>query len=468
MAVTPELSRIAKVLVDSGRGDFAQAEARLRTHPLEVRVAPGMARRPAAQAAALTAVATGTRCMPGGVALTGETDVPLSVPLAIGARTLAEAAALLGADGRRREDAKVLLVGGHAEATDRWATRVWWRGWTAGTAPRDDIACEGLGEVAIVGAAAGALGVGAAFRSLCGDLTAGREREAVSVWDPGGPIDDPGPGTFHLPDALWLLGLGNLGQAFVWTLSLLPYADPGALRLVLQDRDVVKPENRGTSILVHDRNYGAPKARVVEGWALARGFDVRRVDRWLDGWTRVAPGDPPMALAGLDSVKSRRLLDAVGFERIVDCGLGTNSNDYNRYRVTVLDPSYGAAAHFAGQDDRSTKDRNLALPAYGSMAVENPGAACGAAELAGAAVAVPFVSAFAAALAIAQAIRVSSGLPHARNVVGRLDGLTMPRAVGSAAAASRVIGCVAADHGRASQAMPGNPAVFRSNDPEVR
>lgn len=95
-----------------------------------------------------------------------------------------------------------------------------------------------------------------------------------------------------MPDALWLVGLGNLGQAYVWALSLLPYADPGKLRLVLQEQDVVNPENWGTSVLVRGRNYGALESRLVEDWAVARGFDVSRIDRWLDGATRKASGVP--------------------------------------------------------------------------------------------------------------------------------------------------------------------------------
>lgn len=136
------------------------------------------------------------------------------------------------------------------------------------------------------------------------------------------------------------------------------------------------------------------------------------------------------------------------------CGLGTTFIDYNCYRLTVFDPSYGAGDHFAGQDDRSTKDRKVALPAYEREAAEHPGAACGAAELAGAAVAVPFVSAFAAALAVAQAIRICSGSSHVLNVVGRLDGLTVPKAVGSTATPSRVIGCAITGDG--PRALPAS------------
>ena len=38
------------------------------------------------------------------------------------------------------------------------------------------------------------------------------------------------PALAYLPSRLWLIGLGNLGQAFAWLLAALPYEDPGQVR----------------------------------------------------------------------------------------------------------------------------------------------------------------------------------------------------------------------------------------------
>ncbi len=434
MAVRRDISRISKAIVDKGDGTFPEAEAALLAQRLEVRVAAAQAREPAAQAAVLTAVLTGARCFPGGVSVGGAVDVPLVLPVPVAGRTLREAAVELGASPTTVAGARSVLVGDLPRA-DGWGVHAWWDGWIAGVEPSASSVTVGDGALALVGAAAGALAVGAAFRAARGDLSAGRAAERTSLWCPG-DLDQPGPSRFYLPDALWMIGLGNLGQAYLWALSLLPYADPTALALVLQDEDVVKEENWGTSVLVRHREYGALKTRLAEAWALRRGFRVRRVDRWLDAATILRDADPPMALSGLDRIEARRLLAGPGFERVVDCGLGATAEDYDKYRVTVYDPEFGAIPHLRGQADASPRARNLALDAYDEEGV----AGCGAAELAGASVAVPFVSAFVATLAVAQAIRVSCGLGHARSVVGRLDGSSAPRVVQATAAPSRIVG----------------------------
>jgi hypothetical protein len=52
-----------------------------------------------------------------------------------------------------------------------------------------------------------------------------------------------------LPSRLWLIGLGHLGQAYLWALGLLPYAHPEETHLVLQDVDIITPSTESTSIL---------------------------------------------------------------------------------------------------------------------------------------------------------------------------------------------------------------------------
>ena len=430
MAVRRDISRIAKVIVDRGAGTFPEAEAAQVAQRLEVRVSPAQAREPAA----LTAVLTGARFFSGEVTIRVAVDVPLVLPIPVSGRTLVEAAVELGPSPAPVADAKAILVG-DVPSSGGWAVRAWWDGWAAGVGPSSANGAVGDGSFALAGAAARALAVGAAFRAARGDPAAGRSVERASLWCPGDP-DQRGPARFYLPDALWMIGLGNLGQAYLWALSLLPYADPSALSLVLQDRDVVKVENWGTSVLVRHREYGALKTRLTEDWALRRGFRVRRLDRWLDATTNVRAADPPMALSGLDSIDARRLLGGPGFDRIIDCGLGATATDYERYRMTVFDPDFVVGPHLRGQVDASPRERNLVLDAYDEEGIGG----CGAAELAGASVAVPFVSAFVATLAVAQAIRVSSGLGHVRNVVGRLDGSSAPRVVEGTTEPSRMVG----------------------------
>ncbi len=57
---------------------------------------------------------------------------------------------------------------------------------------------------------------------------AGRRAAGLSLWHPGADwltADPTEPALAYLPSKLWLIGLGNLGQAFAWLLACLPYED---------------------------------------------------------------------------------------------------------------------------------------------------------------------------------------------------------------------------------------------------
>jgi hypothetical protein len=255
----------------------------------------------------------------------------------------------------------------------------------------------------------------------------------MSLWNPErghDHLEDPGPKEIYLPANLWLIGLGNLGQAYLWALSWLPYRVPRELRLFLQDDETIDAENWGTSILVERGRYGILKTRLAEEWAEARGFTVRRIDRKLDEHLRRTDSEPGIALAGLDKIAARRLLGIPEFEFVIDAGLGASVRDYSQVRVNVFDKFSDPAVHFQGQEDRSAAAAAelLALPAYKSLAEAGNDGGCGAALLAGKSVAVPFVSQVAAALAVAQSIRIASGQAHHLTIAGDTGDLRSVRA----------------------------------------
>ncbi len=125
-------------------------------------------------------------------------------------------------------------------------------------------------------------------------------------------------------------------------------------------------------------------------------------------------------MSGLDQIVTRRLLSDVGFDRIIDCGLGATAKDYGRFRLNVFDPSYTAAQHFEGVEPMSNLEKNLRLKAYQEGLAGTDEEACGMAELAGASAAAPFVSSFLATLAVTRAIKIASGVNGARAMVGSI------------------------------------------------
>ena len=417
MALDRQIARLAKILVDSENISFDEAQARLRTLTLEVVVAPEAA-SPAAHAATLTAVSVASRTFVGGVRVTGAIDQPLTSALPLRAKSLAEAAILAGASGFDGCPSRKIFVGTNEVPAEAWAVSPWWSGWSAGIVKPGEARWD-AGDNPLPGIAAGALAVGAAFdaqRGRCGDI--GVE---VDLWPVRSGEIAPRFEEVFLPGALRLIGLGNLGQAFLWTLAALPYATPADVSLVLQDRDKITEENWATSVLVKSEVYGVLKTKVAEQWALDKGFDVRRIDCRLLATDRVDVdnNDPRLALSGVDKIEARKLMAEVGFDCIVDAGLGRTSSDFDKYRVTVFDHVYPIDKHFDRQDDTPVGGDFPRGEAY--LRLEAEIGPCGTAEIGGASVAAPYVSALAAAVAVSRVIAVTSGCECPINEVGRLS-----------------------------------------------
>lgn len=429
-----ERSRIRNALVNTGVcSTFAEAEQRLAASKLHIHVAESVAATRAGQAAALTATVGAVRCF-GNVTVTGCLDTELTVPLPLRAQRLGAALAELGGrtGGAEINAARVVLIGPSQVPTE-WSVQAHWDGWRAGVAPGASQLATGRGDCSLAGIAAGALAVGQAFLAEQGDARAGRAVQSFSLWEPD--VTQPGVGPLmsecSFPTDLWLIGLGNLGQAYLWSVASLPFRRTEDVLLVLQDDDVLKKGNWGTSILAERDRYGVLKTRLAEEWAERRGFRVRRVDRLLDEYLRRTDQEPAIALAGLDRMSARRMLGLPKFEYVIDAGLGATAKDFRSIRVSAFGPGEDPAMRFAGVDDRTeeTIAELRKLPAYQQIEDMPQHGTCGAATLAGQAVAVPFVSGVAGALVVAQATRLASGQNLHANLTTDMGDLRTVRAV---------------------------------------
>lgn len=416
MALRLQIARLAKILVDSEGISFDRAQARIEGLTLEIVVGDD-AVSPAAHAAALTVVSVGRRTFVGGVRMIGAIDQPLNSALPIASATLGGAAVELGASAFEGEPSRRIHIGQSRTEGDPRSVAAWWDGWRAGT--RTDAGSNGPGDNPLSGIAAGALAVGAAFDAECGRH--GHDRFEVDLW---GPEGQPAPAfaEVFLPGAVWIIGMGNLGQAYLWALASLPYADPRAVTLMLQDYDRITEENWATSVLVKDETYGALKTKVCEQWAEAKGFDVRRIDRRLSANDRLDDEDPRVALSGVDKIAARTLMTGTGFDCIVDAGLGRTAKDFDRYRVSVFDRTRSIESHFAGMTDEKP---GVPLPSGETYRqLEKEIGTCGAAEIFGASVAAPYVSVVAAAVAVSRLIALASGCECSSSEVGRISAST--------------------------------------------
>lgn len=409
--MTPHLarSRVTKALTDANiAASFAAAEARLdAVHPCVV-VGAQAAHTAAGQCAALTAVATAYKCF-GRIQLAGEgLDTPLLQPLPIG-RTLGAAAQALGAHvAAAIEPATTHLVRiENSSPWQGWQVFTWWNRWLAGTRPFPQLA--GCPSFALAGMFAGALAVRQIFANIRNN--APPRDESVSLWEPDQRVDPDriGPARFTMPNRLWLVGLGHLGQAFVWGLLALPFQNER--HIILQDDQWIGVENESTSLLVGTDDIGRRKVRVAARWLDHTGWTTELIERRHLGDIRRTEQDPSILLAGLDDVRPRRVLAAQGFDYMIDAGIGHGARDFESLQIRTIPAGAPIESLWLDQSQNFGRDHLMAKDAY--RALEQVVGQCGVVPLADASVSVPFVGAATAALGLAQLARLGSMAPAA-------------------------------------------------------
>lgn len=259
---------------------------------------------------------------------------------------------------------------------------------------------------------AAALAVNEAFLFVSGEMpAAGHRALGLSLWQPDSKYswleeDNSEPRLAYLPSQLWLIGLGHLGQAYLWGLGLLPYGSPSQLSLVLQDVDIITPSTESTSMLSDTTMVGMKKSRAMAGWAATHGFNAAIYERRFEADFQRQSEEPAVALCGLDNALGRRSLDQVGFDFIVDAGLGRGHRDFRTMRIHVLPGSKTAGEIWnVVEEDEAVEDRM----AYQQILKSGELDRCGVTLLAGKAVGAPFVGAVASTLVLSEVLRLLHG-----------------------------------------------------------
>jgi hypothetical protein len=356
----------------------------------------------------LTAVNCAARTLLGGVTVIGA-DVPLRVTLPP-FQTLIEALTAFGAVARERPQAGVPTVAfgtPDVDGLDRLAIRAVTRGWSGGVVPATQLLAPGSAtEVTTAGVLAGALAVSEVFQRLRGNAMACRRTTGLSLWRPEQDWlrGDDGPALTRLPSAAWLVGLGNLGQAYLWVLGLLPYRRD-TLNLVLHDFDVLATSNISTSLLTTPGLVGQHKSRAMAEWAETRGFRTVLIERRFTNDFRVSAQEPSVALIGVDNALARQAIEDAGFERVIEAGLGKGPQDFLGIDLHTFPAARNARTIW---QNTAAGEVEISQPAYRQLLAER-GDPCGTVRLAGRSIGAPFVGAAAAALAIAEFMRLALG-----------------------------------------------------------
>ncbi len=415
------ISRVLKISIDDGAPSIEAARREMETWGVIVAIGPEVERSPTLQAAVLTAVAIGRRCFLGGINVIGNVDVPLLIPWPTKASLRAAIVSLGGrADSAAIAGAPCIRFGSHTEeVSSSIVLQVTFDGWCSGVAPANRrVRLAESQEFTPSGVLGAALAVSEVFQYFRGaNPMAARREVGLSLWRPDLQWTDPeaiGMKVTRLPSSLWLLGLGHLGQAYAWTIGLLPYARPETVKLFVLDFDDVVPGNESTGLLISETSFGRRKARVVAEWLDHRGFNTFIVERRFAGPMTVTDQEPRLALIGFDNGPSRARLDGA-FPRAIDCGLGTGVQDHLGITLRTLPGSRRASERWETIPPATTSANLVELPGYARMATEGLDE-CGLTLVAGVTVGVPFVGAAAAALVVAEAIRSAIGA-HAYDFV---------------------------------------------------
>ena len=410
-----KLHRLIKQALDSGAAaSLAEAEALFAGYRLALHVGEEAARDRHHQAALLTAVALARRVFLGGVSVAPLPNAPVLVPLPFPA-TLTEAVVGLGASiAEPATGTPVIEIGGPPSARRApFHVRALFAGWRGGIVPAPaDAGPVPAPIMALAPMLAAALAVNEAFLYVAGHVgVAGRRAVGLSLWDPAPACDWLGgtgtePVLSLLPTRLWLIGLGHLGQAYLWAIGLLPFTRPQDLSLVLQDIDIITPSTESTSILTDATLINVKKTRAMAVWAERRGFSTALHERLFDASFRRQYDEPTVALCGPDNGAGRQALDQVGFDFVVEAGLGRGHRDFRAVRLHTLPASRPASQIWHGaQADDQVEGR----PAYQGLLTSGALDRCGVTLLAGKAVGAPFVGATAAALALSEVLRLLHG-----------------------------------------------------------
>ncbi|WP_407123439.1 hypothetical protein [Bradyrhizobium sp. STM 3561] len=422
------LHRGAKYFMDSGRAaTHDEAMAMLRSFGLTIQVDASIASSHEEQIALLTLVNVARRSFLGGVEVVG---LPDAKPLTRLTRARSLGRAVADYKGRVVTQANpawpVAIIGRRSKPeTERPAWRLRWSGWRGGVVPADAGDTEpNHAAIALAPVLAAACCAAEAFAWHAKDhVMAGHRPLGLSLWNPGADwleADGSEPALAWLPSSLWLIGLGNLGQAFAWVLAALPYADPKMVKLLLQDDDRLARSNDSTSLLSFVGDVGHRKARKIGAWLDARGFDTYLLESRFGKWTTRTIEDPAVTLCGVDNPIARAALDYPGFGLVVEAGLGAGPEAFRSLSVHTF-PASRRAEDIWSKDIGAATANVEDMPAYRAM--KKAGAdACGLTQLASRTVGVPFVGLIAGVLVIAELLRRLHG------------GIALELAAGSASA----------------------------------
>jgi molybdopterin/thiamine biosynthesis adenylyltransferase len=227
----------------------------------------------------------------------------------------------------------------------------------------------------------------------------------VSLWNINSGTEwykdsNDGPRNLYMPRKIWALGLGHLGQAYLWTCGLMPIKEPSNVLFLLQDNDIVENENIGSQVLCNESNIGFPKTRACLKFLEDLDFKTQIVEkRFLAGnseeeWIKVFP----FLLNGVDNAQTRKNINKNNLKLFLDGATNGSLSLFDSFTLKNVSNIEKDSDSIWPVNETAEKvlHRNL----YDRYNKENK---CGILTNIG--ISVPFVGLFAATFVIAELLR---------------------------------------------------------------
>ncbi|MGB8356675.1 MAG: hypothetical protein WCD79_22445 [Chthoniobacteraceae bacterium] len=425
--LTPKnLNRLAKAIMQRHHVSYERACEMLGELKLNLICGEEIRNSPSLQAAVLTAINCGKRAFLGGVAIALPENTSLRIPWPTSGsfNKVVKELGAVESIGKASATTRTIVFGdvktvgeGLCLACDGWRGGVFPVGAT--------MTFEAGSDFALGGVFAGAFAVARSF--LSASEISNRdvmEPTGYSLWRPDLSwlsADAIGPDLESLPAKLWLLGLGHLGQAYAWTLGLLPFSNEQPAKLFLQDYDLLEKGNWSAGLLCEESELDKLKTRICANWLEARGFKTRLIERPFDHNIRRGDDEPRIALCGFDNPESRQLLEDAGFELVVDASLGASMERFDRIVLrTFPDASTKARDIYSNVQKEKAPIDQLD---FGEKKDE-----CGIVldEIAGKAISSSFTGACAGALVLAEVLRALHGGKRCEFLNAELRSVDLP------------------------------------------
>lgn len=389
MELLETMNRTMKLAMDEGRvGSYEDAQSLFCSFKLRVIVQPGFSRAQAAEAAVLTLLNAAPRTFLGGVELVGALDERCTMAWFMG-KSLGDVAQEFGVTtAKNTSDCMPTIQIGDGESSND----TFWLG--IGLSSRGFILSpDKSGSVSEecpveVGVAAAGAALNEAFQAAYRHSPLAGQREIRWCVPEVCTVSDA--------ESLWLIGLGHLGQAFVWTAAL---AGSHLLpkRIKISDYDTVSRSSLSTCLLVKETDIGRQKVDVVGDKLTALGVEVLRDCQRVNLDTGVVAPVQEIAVIAVDSYAFRRSLDQLRAKRVIEAGIGDGAEAFTRIQLHAFPGSRMARDIWVGDDPQSVRSIDISKPAYQALLSDSKDE-CGTTLIAGRSVATPFVGAFAGAL----------------------------------------------------------------------